>query len=187
MALPHLLRLALFAGSLFACAHGSSVLRVSERAVVSDARQSLDGTSWQVSNGSTTFPATVPGDLITDMQHANLIGDPLYELNFKSQVWDSCTWTYTLNFTLAADVAATKSRYLVLDGIKMVSDVFLNGVSLGYTSDQFLRYVLDVSSALHAGTNTLTVSFPTGADTRNSEQRWMSCSGGWVRAGGVCV
>ena len=73
--------LALVCGAL-----GSAVLRVSERAVVSDARQSLDGTSWQVSNGSTTFPGTVPGDLITDMENAKLIGDPLYELNFKSQV-----------------------------------------------------------------------------------------------------
>ena len=41
----------------------TAVLRVSERAVVSDARQSLDGSTWTVTDGVKTVPATVPGDL----------------------------------------------------------------------------------------------------------------------------
>lgn len=56
----------------------------------------------------------------------------------------------------------------------------LNGQYLGYAADQFLRYDWDVTGILKAGTtNTLTVTFPTFNDARNSEERWMSCSGGW--------
>eukprot|EP00729_Bicosta_minor_P029884 gene29884-4514_t len=42
-----------------------------------------------------TIKAKVPGDLITDLQTAALVGDPLYELNFKNAtMWDSYVWTY---------------------------------------------------------------------------------------------
>ena len=65
----------------------------------------------------------------------------------------------------------------------MVADVALNGAALGFTSDQFLRYELNITaSLLKAGANTLSISFPTGRDPRNVEERWMSCSGGWVRS-----
>ncbi len=153
------------------------------RSIVGNAAQSLDSpsASWSVSNGTSTVAAKVPGDLITDLATGGIIpADPLYELNFKGSAWDSCTWNYTTEFTLNADVAASAQILLVFDGIKMVSDVALNGVALGYTADQFLRYTFDVTAAAkRAGANTLTVSFPTGADARNAEQRWMSCSGGW--------
>jgi hypothetical protein len=153
------------------------------RSIIGNAGQSLDSptVSWTVSNGTHTVPARVPGDLITDLAAGGIIAaDPLFELNFKGNAWDSCNWTYTTSFILAADVASSSQILLVFDGIKMVSDVALNGVPLGYTADQFLRYSFDVTaSAKRTGANVLTVSFPTGADERNVEQRWMSCSGGW--------
>ena len=64
-------------------------IRVSERAVVSDAFQSLDGDAWLVSNGSAPFKGTVPGDLLTDLQRAGVIGDPLFELNFQVRCVDA--------------------------------------------------------------------------------------------------
>jgi len=36
----------------------------------------LDGT-WKVSGAGMTFAGKVPGDLLTDMQAAGIIGDPL--------------------------------------------------------------------------------------------------------------
>jgi hypothetical protein len=42
-----------------------------------------------------------------------------------------------------------------------------------------LRYRYDVTSFLLPTGNTLTVAFPTSADSRNVEKRWMACSGGW--------
>ena len=97
----------------------------------------------------------------------------------QGQTWDSSTWNYTTTFDLASGVGGGGAVFLVADGIKMVADIVVNGIEVGYTSDQFLRYKWDVSSLLHPTGNTLVVSFPTGADARNSEQRWMACSGGW--------
>jgi beta-galactosidase/beta-glucuronidase len=169
-------RATLIASLAVACAAAS-------RSIVSNAAQSLDSpaSAWTVSNGTSTVAARVPGDLITDLATGGVIpADPLFELNFRADDWDASNWTYTTTFTLAADVAAAAQILLVFDGVKMVSDIALNGVSLGYTADQFLRYSFDVTAAAkRAGSNTLTVSFPTGADPRNVEQRWMSCSGGW--------
>jgi beta-galactosidase/beta-glucuronidase len=165
-----------------------SAAAVSSHRIIGDATQSLnsvDGATWSVSNGTSTVSASIPGDLITDLAQGGIVPkDPLYELNFTGNAWDACNWTYSTTFTLDADVSAAASISLVLDGIKMVSDLSLNGVYLGFTADQFLRYTFDLTSAVkRAGANTLTVTFPTGGDARNIEQRWASCSGGWcVRA-----
>jgi hypothetical protein len=74
---------------------------------------------------------------------------------------------------------ATPTRWLVFEGNKMVSEAYLNGVYLGFTADQFLRYTFDVTSALKATGNTLAVVFTQFSDARNTEERWMACSGGW--------
>jgi beta-mannosidase len=153
--------------------------------IIGTSVQSLNG-KWELSNGSaTSLTGNVPGDLITDLELGGVIGDPLYELNFKKAVWDMGNWSYTLSFS---PTDATSAHYwVVFEGIKMVADVSLNGQWLGYASDQFLRYAWDVTSILKpSGSNTLTVTFPSFNDARNSEERWMSCSGGCVPVG-VCV
>lgn len=61
----------------------------------------------------------------------------------------------------------------------MAAEVWLNGVYLGYTADQFLRYSYPAVQYLKPTGNTLVVSFPTSGDQRNIEGRWMACSGGW--------
>ena len=151
------------------------------RKIVADTFQSLDSssTSWSVSNGTLNFAASIPGDLITDLSRGGVLGDPLDELNFKRNEWDTSVWNYSTTFTLDASFSSSSAVWVVFDGIKMVSDISLNGIALGYTQDQFLRYTFDITAALKkGGSNTLVVSFPKGKDQRNSEQRWMSCSGG---------
>jgi beta-galactosidase/beta-glucuronidase len=160
--------------------------------VVGDAAQSLDSGAavWTLTNGSAAapLPARVPGDLITDLEAAGVVPDPLVETNFRGNttspaavggvVWDAGVWTYAVTFALAPAVAAAPAVSLVFEGVKMVADVALNGVALGFTTDQFLRNMFDVSAAVNrAGANTLVVTFPTFADARNIERRWMACSG----------
>jgi beta-mannosidase len=120
----------------------------------------------------------VPGDLLTDLQRAGVIGDPLYELNFKSKLWDTGLWTYTTEFTLNADVdpAAAAAVLLVMDGIKMAANVSLNGQPVASSQDQFLRLVVDVKAMLSAApgaTQTLSVVFPPSADPMNDDNRFM--------------
>ena len=84
------------------------------------------------------IPAKVPGDLLTDLQRADLIGDPLYELNFlNASIWDSNTWTYTT--TITVEVSGADSTLLVFDGVKMGARILIDGSEIGKTTDQFLR------------------------------------------------
>eukprot|EP01046_Picozoa_sp_COSAG06_P002943 COSAG06_NODE_108_length_23594_cov_43.013450_12_plen_1117_part_00 len=132
-----------------------------------------------------TIKAKVPGDLITDLQAASLVGDPLYELNFmNASIWDSYTWTYSTAFTMAADRldrirAAGGSHLLIFDGVKMGANIKLNGKVVGQTTDQFLRYEFPLDGTLlqaGVGANTLTVEFDPSIDCQG---RWMACTGGW--------
>lgn len=161
---------------------GRQLTSLGDHAVIGDVVQLLSGKNWTVSQGATEVAAVVPGDLLTDLQLGGIIGDPLYESNYEGTVWDTGNWTYSLTFT--AETAGTATQMLVFDGVKMIADVTLNGVYLGYTSDQFLRYSYDVTSALSApgSANVLTLSFAPSSDARNGEERWMSCS---VSAGGL--
>jgi beta-mannosidase len=151
----------------------------------------LDSETWTASttfagaSSPTVIRATVPGDLITDLQMAGLIGDPLYELNWKNfSLWDDNVWTYTQTFTLsAAELAAISSgsgdTLLVFDGVKMSSSMTINGVALGKTTNQFLRYTFSLAAAVTAGvkleaTNTLAVSFDAADQT--TEGRFAACS-----------
>jgi beta-mannosidase len=152
--------------------------------IVGSGLQYLDGEGWTASNGNVTIGATVPGDVLTDLQVAGMIGDPLYEVNFKdaaAALYDGGNWTYALTFDAAPGIVGSgaPSILLVFDGVKMAADVSLNGVYLGFTADEFLRYTWDVVAALKAADNVLTVTFSTSKDPRNAENRWAACTGGW--------
>ena len=132
------------------------------------------------STGSFTIPATVPGELITDLQRANKVLDPLSSNNHKDpeqvKMFNGDKYTYTKKFTLPASMHAAAEVSLVMDGVKMGSAVVLNGKLLGNTTNQHRRYTFDVSETVVAGSNTLTVTFE--RDIANAG-RFMACSGGW--------
>ena len=100
-----------------------------------------------------SIPATVPGDVITDLQAAGKVGDPLFELNFKNaSLWDTpesggLQWVYSTQFTTTIN-EDEDDVHVVLDGVKMGATVSLNGHELGQVTDQFLRYEFDVTGLL---------------------------------------
>ena len=121
--------------------------------------------------------ATVPGDLVTDLQRAGVIADPLRDANFKNTTWwNGRRWTYTKTFTWPASGDAAEAdaaqALLVFEGVKMGAAVSLNGHALtepiegpaGNITDQFLRYTYEVGSLLRAS-NTLSVVFDQDIDT----------------------
>lgn len=141
--------------------------------------------------------ATVPGDLVTDLQNAGIAEDPLTDTNFKNTTfWNGKLWTYTKYFawppapaptsaaatstaTAGAAAAAGGEVLLVFEGVKMGASISLNGHVLGNITDQFLRVSYPVASFLHADDNELKVVFDRNIGTH---ARFMACSGGWVRA-----
>jgi len=131
---------------------------------------SLDG-AWHAFSDAATMAATVPGDVITDLQVAGLIGDPLFELNFKNATLWSRTWTYTKTFAMPTAAQAGSVWWVVFDGIKMGATISANGAKLGEATDQFVKYRFPITLKAN---NTLTVAFdiPTNG-------RYMACTGGW--------
>jgi hypothetical protein len=155
---------------------------------------SLDGSEWRAtsSDGSLYINARVPGEIITDLQRAGKIGDPLYELNWKKddnvRLWNQ-TWTYSrvlpaalLATTFRGNGGGTAEMLLIFDGIKMGATIKLNGKKIGEATDQFVKYNFSIAEGLLAqvdrqGTlqdSTLEVVFdlPTNG-------RFAACSGGW--------
>ena len=144
----------------------------------------LDG-AWSASEASLglTIPATVPGDIITDLQRAGVIGDPWYELNWLDNrtLWspNATSWVFTTSATLPPPGApAGAALLLVFEGIKMGARVSINGVPLGNATNQHVRYVFPVpAAAITPGASArVQVAFDPALQTPG---RFMACSGGW--------
>ena len=110
---------------------------------------------------SATVPAQVPGVVHLDLLRAGLIPDPYLDDNEAKLAWIGLVdWTYETAFDVAAeDLAASARHELVFDGIDTVATVSLNGAVLADVANQHRSYRFDVTSALAAGENRLTVAF----------------------------
>jgi hypothetical protein len=128
----------------------------------SSAPSYLDGAAWTASTQpdsggqlqtpiiNITVPATVPGDLLTDLQRANVIADPWLDTTWivNSSLWTDHAWTYTTRFAVSdAVLANTSTLLLTFDGVKMGATVRVNGRTVGVLSDQFLRYTFTLNPA----------------------------------------
>ena len=136
-------------------------------------------------------------DLITDLQTARLVEDPIFETNFlNSSMWNGYRWVYSTDFTVAtATTTATAttaapdgmSYSLVFDGVKMGAEIIVNGKLLTTVSNQFRRFVLPLSAEVLAGAmhsspegdalHSLQVNFDAALPTPGN--RFMACTGGW--------
>ena len=109
---------------------------------------SLDGTWTLTSDAGHQLTGAIPGDLITDLENANIVQDPLYELGFLNNnthtapPWTAHIWTYSKKFE------APPSSLLVFDGIKMGARIIINGKTAATATNQFVRYTLPVSGAV---------------------------------------
>jgi len=102
----------------------------------------------------------------------------------KSSQWKR-TWVYSYTFNLTRQSFGEISWKLILEGIKMGADVFINDQKIGQVVDQFLRYDFEI------GENVLQRGFPCGSDSRchnltisfdpsiHVNGRFTACSGGW--------
>jgi beta-mannosidase len=144
----------------------------------------LDG-KWIATNegGPKTgsLAATVPGDIISDLQRASRVNDPYWNTTWRDpsfiSEWNAGTWTYTRVFDTAGMVNSTAGVLLVFDGIRMGATITLNGRVLGNITDQFLRREFEVHGLLKADANILTVTFHTdiacgGRYTYSSQIDW---------------
>jgi hypothetical protein len=147
---------------------------------------------WTAASPPLSLPATVPGDLLTDLWRAGLVGDPYHGTNFRrdAELWSGRTWTYGTSFALPPSMAGEgrgeAEALLVLEGVKMGARIAVDGRPVGAATDQFLRHVYPLAlgvdpdlsgSGGERANHTLTVQFDPAMATDGN--RFMACSGGW--------
>lgn len=141
----------------------------------------LDG-QWTASEQSLglNITATVPGDIVTDLQRAGIIKDPWYEITFLDNrtLWDPSVrkWVFTTSVFLPPPGVAPTPLLLVFEGVKMGAHVLWNGAEIGQVTNQFARYIFALPSDSSGGRSTLTLLFDGALITDN---RFMPSSGGW--------
>ena len=148
-------------------------------------RIDLAGT-WRLGSADTSsVAAELPGDNYSALLAARKIPDPYYGCNEKI-VQRECErlWTFEREFEVEPGFLARKSVFLNLDSIDTFGEVFVNGVSVGSSSNMFVRFRREVKEFLRPGRNTLKVAIrPPGpealaaAERQSLELRYLSlCS-----------
>nr|AEE61968.1 unknown [Dendroctonus ponderosae] len=138
--------------------------------------QSLDGT-WvgRETDYWYEFPTTVPGGVYSDLMDLEIIDDVFFGFNDNVTSWvGTINWTYALNFTIDPTLLEYENVNLVFDGVDTFADIVLNNVTVGSTTNMFVRYVFDVKDILKAeGNNTIVLKFINAPEVglkRNEEQ-----------------
>jgi beta-mannosidase len=150
----------------------------------------LDGADWKLqhlTNGSASsslINATVPGDILTDLQRAGRIPDPYWNTSWREPsfiaAWNTGSWRYSKRFTSPATLQPDQHVLLCFDGVLMGATFELNGVPLTTTinpllgnvtgaTDQFLRYVFPIGRLLRPGgasSNILSATFGVAENDR---------------------
>ena len=112
----------------------------------------------------TEIPATVPGQVHTDLLSAGLLEDPDVGLREADQMWiGHSQWTYFRHFEWDGGVSGERAE-LVADGLDTFATVRLNGNQVAVTADQHIGYRWNVAHLLQAGSNLLEVVFGSAWD-----------------------
>lgn len=109
-----------------------------------------------------SIPCTVPGDVHVALTEAGIIQEPLENLNSKDCAWmEQKEFWYRKKF-FVEDGFLQDGTELVLEGLDLTADIWLNGRYIGSHNNAFIEKVIDVSSVLHAGENVLVVRIDDG-------------------------
>jgi beta-mannosidase len=138
--------------ALLACARASSAPQILD----------LGGNDWVAvnSNGSIVVKnCVVPGNIVTDLQAAQVIDDPYWRFNDIEYRWIALdNWRYEKVFDYPLPLVG-QQIVLEFDGLDTVANVTLNGAPLGTADNMFRQWRYDVTTLLRAKNNRLVVAF----------------------------
>ncbi len=139
--------------------------------------------------GKQVVACKVPGDIHIALTDAGVIKDPLIDKNSEECRWlEEKEFWYKKVFCIEEDFLQDVIE-LVLEGLDLTADIWLNGKYIGNHNNAFTEKVIDVSSCLQAGENVLVVRIDDGVNavkdksielmkySWNSEQPYR----GWMR------
>lgn len=110
------------------------------------------------------IPATVPGQVHTDLLTAGLFEDPDVGLREADQMWiGHSMWKYSRRFTWDGKLQGDRTD-LVAEGLDTFATVYLNGHEIAQTADQHIGYRWNVAHLLNNGENLLEITFGSAWD-----------------------
>ncbi|KAJ6252035.1 beta-mannosidase [Anaeramoeba flamelloides] len=138
--------------------------------------QDLSGV-WTLTNVNRSFSldAKVPGSVQTSLESEAIIGNIYYRFNDVNYRWISYdTWSYKTTFTKQFE---SGNKYLLeFESIDTISEIKLNGITIGKTNNQFRIWRYDVTNYLsREGTwpNTLEVLiYPAALYAKNECEKY---------------
>jgi beta-mannosidase len=116
--------------------------------------------NWFLINKQKTIkvPTEVPGTVFEALIDNIIIEDPFYGLREHEVSWVyESEWEYKTNFDLPPEFLDHKKIILRFHGLDTISEIILNGDSLGHTNNMFTRYDFKVKSKLKNRNNSLIV------------------------------
>src|SRR6056297_3508983 len=120
----------------------------------------VDINKWKLirSADGSEYSCTVPFDTLSVLQDAGVIPDPYYGDNESRVQWvGKEDWILTAEFELDKASLHNSQIFLDLNRIDTFSDVFLNNQKIGSTENMFMKYRLDLSTAVSVGRNILQI------------------------------
>ena len=109
--------------------------------------------------GGEYFPATVPGDVTADM--LKVLGENKVYVDFNYKKYKDFAhnnYEYVCTFDCPMEIFAQEKVFLEFLGVDTFSDIALNGVALGETSNMFMGYKYNVKRHIRLKDNVLTVN-----------------------------
>ncbi len=106
------------------------------------------------------IPASVPGDLYTDLLNGGKIENPYYRDNeLEALKLAEREYEYRTIFSVDETVLERDRVLLRFEGIDTLADLYLNGVCLGSVNNMHRIWEFDVKSQLKIGENVLSAIF----------------------------
>ncbi|KAF9204681.1 hypothetical protein BGZ49_005003 [Haplosporangium sp. Z 27] len=117
---------------------------------------------------------SLKGQVHLDLLRAKVLqDDPYYGLNYVKDSMRKIihnTWVFEKEILVEFSL---DHRIVILDceGLDTITTVYLNGTPIGSTSNQFRRYLFDVSSTLQKGSNLLCIKFEDAVSYANAKAK----------------
>ncbi|MCB9106894.1 MAG: hypothetical protein H6633_22000 [Anaerolineales bacterium] len=97
------------------------------------------------------LPATVPGNVRTDLLALNRIPDPFFGENYQDSLWvENVDWWYRRTLDLDP-LPPTARAFLIFEGIDYLSAIFVNGREMARHEGMFSRQIIEVTPAAQTG------------------------------------
>ncbi|MGL4347156.1 MAG: beta-mannosidase [Chitinophagaceae bacterium] len=113
-----------------------------------------------VGSNMEVLPASVPGNVHTDLINNHKIIDPYYRTNEKTLQWiDKRTWLYETSFDVDDKVLEQAVILLQCLGLDTYCDIYLNDTLIAHTDNMFRTYSFSIKPYLKEKNNSLKLYF----------------------------